>query len=167
MIATTLVYKGPLGAKVKGFNKEVKKVLQDAIKKWHDEYVQFHFGEYESVNARYPGVYKWRQRRYSKIKQRRFGHQNMLQYTGITKALITSTINVSGTSKGARGRMPGAQYLNFHRGQKSKHGIGKHPDARSELLALNQAEADALAEYVQNRITEYMNSQEETEEVKV
>jgi len=154
MIKPSITYKGPLGKKVKGFNAKLKQVLQDAIRLWHAGMLPHHFGTLAQVQARYPGVYEKRTAKYMRRKAKKYKHQRMLDFTGQTRIQVTRAIRISGTSKGASGRMTGANRgLNFRRTDQ--------PDMRAELLTVNQQEADELARYVDAEMTKFLNDNSE------
>jgi hypothetical protein len=105
------------------------------------------------VSGRYPGVYQARKAKYQRSKGKKMGHQRLLEWKGEnggTKAELTRMISISGSSRGARGTMHGAnRALNFA----GRNGM---PDLRKELLAVSPDEERALALFVENYLLEFL-----------
>ena len=124
-------------ASAKAMRNVNKEQLQETIRFWHEEYLPRHF---ESEGSRRYG-YQRRTVAYNRRKLKRFGHQRPLELTGELKRNVLRQIKVSGTSRKARGRLPGSQVANFNRGQ------GGRPDVRKEMLATTQNERRRMARF--------------------
>lgn len=166
MFTCHVTHKGPITQKVKKWPAKVKVALIGAVDQWHHGdklkgstgggYLKFHFTG--QAFSRYPGVFKIRTRAYERQKANRFPDSagKPLVWSGRTMSQVTSMISVSGTSKAVHGRMTGAnRALNF--------GGGKRPNMREELLAVNEYESQALAEYVAGELAQYLQDETETE----
>lgn len=154
ILRPSITYIGPLEAKIKGFTPEVKAALSAAVEEWHQKYLPKHFLPYPAVNSIYPNVYQSRTFKYNRQKQKHYGHQRMLEFTGYTKSVVTSSIRISATAKGAQGTLPGAnRATNLNNGQKGR------PDARAELLAVNAEELNSFAVLIHDRLVAFLNSQ--------
>lgn len=161
MMQATIIYKGPIEGKVKGLGAEVKASLQQQLVTWHQTYLDPHFDTLAKVQSRYPNVYRPRGKDYMIRKANKYGHQNTLEFSGQTRREVSRSISVSGTSKQARGRMSGANRgLNWS-------GRSNMPDMRSEILAWNPDEIDALATQHGERIAKFLEDKTETETVRI
>lgn len=158
MFHATIIYRGPLEGKVKGMSKVVKAAMTDGLLKWHQDILPLHFKPQGQVSARYPGVVKSREAKYMKRKGYKYRHQNLLEFSGELKRNVSRGISVSGTSKEIRGRLPGSQKANFKASAKS-------PDMRAELTTTNEAEAMVLAQIVDAKVGEFLQSNEGTKTV--
>lgn len=165
MIGGTITYKGgSMGKRVNGLRPATKQALMDAIALWHKDFLKFHFGTFGEVNARYPGVYTPRTVSYQIQKGKKYGHQDLLVYSGETRDATLRTISISGTSKKATGRLPGARAFNFNNGETRRDG-GTRPNTANELLALNEEEKIALQQFLKDRIAKFLQAQDGGDEV--
>ena len=125
------------------------KVMKDALKRglvfWHGKHLPRHFEH--GAAGRYH--YKRRTSRWRKRKRAKFGHALPLVYTGRLMREVTQTINISGTSKQARGGLRGPKYLYAFQ-------IGRGPDKAKEILATTRGERDEIAKEMDRVITDRM-----------
>ncbi len=153
-----LTYRGSLDEKVKGLGAVVKQALTDALLVWHGKMLPLHFGTQSSVQARYGSQVQARTRKYMIRKNKKYGQQNMLSYSGELERNVTRGIIVSGSAKQVRGRLPGSQKANFRRSASS-------PNMRAELVAINEAEATELALIVDAVVSKFLNDRKKTKTV--
>jgi hypothetical protein len=159
VIKPRITYDGtPFEMKVKGFRGAVKDALQRGVAAWHHGdpdfagqsrgFLPFHFTR--QAMYRYPGVYQPRTIKYERRKEHKYGHRNPLVFSGVSQRAVSTSISISGTSRGAHGSMSGAnQAFNFG-------GRPGMPRMREELLAVNQQEADALARGIEQILTAFL-----------
>lgn len=158
---TTITYRGPVEGKVKGYSAHVKQSLREVVKLWHSTMLPRHFDTIGALRSRYPQQqFKSRSRNYMIRKAKKVGHQRLLDFTGRTRLDVVRKITITGTSKGARGRMNGSnRALNFG-------GRADMPDLRAELTTVNQEESDLMAQVLGDKIAKFLNDRSETKVVK-
>lgn len=89
---------------------------------------------------------------YQGRKQKRFGHQRPLEFTGKTRAAVRSYVSLSSTSKGSRASYPGARIFNF-RNPKSDPRL----NPALEFRYIIPSEAAELAKVIDADIDEFWN----------
>lgn len=157
---TTLLYRGPVEGKIKGLDACVKESMKDCVRLWHGLFLPGHFDTLNAVRSRYPNVYKARTKNYMIRKGKVHKHQRLLDWSGRTRLEMLRKITVTGTSKGATGRMSGSnRALNFS-------GRADMPNMRAEITTVNQAESNVLAQALGQGIEAFMNSVEQTRTVR-
>lgn len=155
-----ITYRGSFEKKSKEFKQRLHAAMGQVIEEWHKDDLPAHFDTLSSVESRYPGVYRPRKRVYQITKGKKYGTQNLLTYTGGTKRELTRGITISATGKTVRGKMHGAnRALNFG-------GRSNMPDMRAEVLAVNEAEANAMAISVSDKVAYFLDSNEGVETVR-
>lgn len=163
LVRPIITYRGSPEQKLKKLPECIAKALERAVLAWHHGrdpdfkaqtagFLPFHFTG--QAYYRYGSVYRRRTAKYQARKLHKYGHNHPLEWSGTTRTCVTRAVRVSVRGKTASGTMSGAnRALNFHSGQ------GKH-DLRAELLAVNAAEAKALAAGVEAIIAAELNKDE-------
>ena len=80
----------------------------EAGKHFHADMRDERFTEEHARKARYVK----RSDKYTRYKEKKFGHRNPLEFSGQTRRLVR-TSRISSTSKGSKVRYPGARKFNF------------------------------------------------------
>ncbi len=133
MFTTTLTYRGFDGLKKSTLNREVKKLMQKALRNWHKNTLPRHFRR--GAAGRYG--YMPRDKKYNRYKQRRYGHSKPLVKTGDLQRMVSRAATIRGTSKRARASMKAPRYLYTYKpGQ---------PDKADEITRLTPDEASKMA----------------------
>ena len=133
----------------------IKKANFEVVNAWHKTFLPEHF---TSGAVRKYG-YMPRNIKYNRAKKKKLGHQRPLEFSGHGKSQALKNIKISGTSKGARGRMPGTQVFNFQRHSWS-------PDMREELLATTKLEDSVLAEIHRLAVVKHLNGVKSNKKVR-
>lgn len=155
-IRGVIEYKGlHPGNTVRELKRAIKFANFKTVEAWHESFLPEHF----TTGAVRKYGYTPRDAPYMRRKAKRRGHQRPLEYTGEGKRNATRQIVVSGTSKGAKGRLPGTQVFNFKRSAAS-------PDMRAELLATTKAEEKTLAEVHRIEVGKHLNSVKSNKKVR-
>jgi hypothetical protein len=149
-----ITYRGPLQKKVSGLSGAVKSAMADAMVLWHQDMLPTHFVTQSAYDAIY-GSHQNRGPNYMREKAKKYGHQNMCEYSGELKRNVTRGITISGTSKEVRGRLPGSQKANYKR-------VPSAPDVRDEMTAVSQKQAVQLTGVVDAKVTQFLNSNEDS-----
>lgn len=130
---------------------ELKRAVKAAniatIEAWHETFLPEHF----KLGAGRKYKYEGRTPAYIRRKRKRYGHTRDLEYSGTGKRAALRQIRVSGTSKSARGRLPGTQVFNFG-------GAGGMPDMRKELLTVLPSEEKVLTEVHRLKVASHLNN---------
>jgi|SRR5579859_1547034 len=137
-----------------------KETWSEVGDKWHEEILPRHF----DLSAMAEYGYAPRTRKYMIQKASAKGHQNPLTYKGDLQAQVTRLRDVSAISSrgsdegGVNVRVSGPRYLH----QRPQPG---QPNLAAELSAVSQRDADALAAFMDERITEKLNEDGEPKEI--
>lgn len=130
---------------------ELKRAVKAAniatIEAWHQTFLPEHF----ESGATFKYGYRGRTPRYNKRKRKKYGHNRPLEFSGTGKRAAVRQIRVSGTSKSARGRLPGTQVFNFGGG-------ARQPDMRKELLTVLPSEEKVLTEVHRLKVASHLNN---------
>lgn len=133
-------------ARMIGFTtKWIKEAGFAAARYWHQNIMGRHF----QVGA--VSKYKYQQRSYytEKKKREEYGHQKPIVMKGEAERELEANMIVTGTSKHVRGRMQGPWYLGYRRpfkGRKKYAGTTRlSPNLKAEIVAMNQRDADEMA----------------------
>lgn len=127
MIRGTIQYQASPDMVAREFRPIVKAANFNVIHSWHSGFLPRHF----TAGAVATYGYRKRTKAYQIRKARVKRHQRPLEWSGTLRRNATRQIRVSGTSKAARGIMPGTQVANFH-------------GMRDELVAVTQREISTL-----------------------
>lgn len=146
-----LTITGGFGEKKKTLNPIMREELQVLVVDWHKK----DFPEHFKTSAVQKYGYEKRSKKYQLRKARKFGHQMPLVWTGNLKNITMSSIKVSTTAKGARGYWSGlpTRYYQYR---------DNAPDKAKELTIATQEELQVLAEELDKRVTDRLNSLNET-----
>jgi hypothetical protein len=122
-------------AAMKELRPAAKKANFETILFWHRTYLPKHF----KANA--AAVYKYEPRDfiYNRLKRKRHGHTKPLVWSGDGSAAAMRQIRPAGTSKRARGLMPGTQVFNFG-------GRANMPPMREEVTRTRANERRKMAQ---------------------
>lgn len=139
--------------------RELRRAVNDGLKKsveyWHDEYLPGHFER--SAHSKYG--YQARKQKWIIRKLRKTGQANDLVFTGRLKREAMRAIRITGTSKRATGTMDVPKYTYTYKpGQ---------PKKQEELVAITSAEADDLAQQLDQIIQTAFDSNRESRTVNV
>ena len=125
-------------------NKIRKEALQKVLGWWHRIYLPKHFGSPAAVEARYPGKFAKRSKRYQMRKASKMGHTNLNVWTGAMEAMaLAANPPTGGTSKRAwlKIRHPNRAKRNRDGGWTSQ----RFTQIDRELEASNKQEGNDLA----------------------
>lgn len=120
---------------------------------WHKNLLNKHFTQKGAAEYRY----QKRSWRYTKRKQKKFGHRKPLVYTGELKRHVKRVEDVRANSKGARVVLHGPRYLYQYRKDLNA------PDKAFELQQISKADAAALAAWMDQDIQKKIDSEREYE----
>ena len=154
----TITYKaGKLETNAQGLAAEIRNALKAAIQLWQKDFLKYHFGLLSEVQGRYGNVYQARTEAYQKRKDKKYGHQDILVYSGVTRAnALFRPIDVRVSATGARGILSGINAVNFNAGTRMDG--QQRPDARAEILTLSPAELVQLQEFIQKKVGEFLQA---------
>jgi len=148
----TITFRGDAEATAKDLKAAVKEALLATGRTWHTTMLGKHF----AANAVQRYRYKSRSRKYRERKERRFGHQLPLVFSGNLRRLVTRQAKLSSTSKGARVGLTGPRYLYAYRKDFAQ------PDKAKELTAITPGEVRELAQLLDTLVTTRLNTNRET-----
>lgn len=142
-----ITYVGSPEATAKELKKSVKEELIKIIEFWHKKYLPRHFTTAGGRDYKYQP----RSKKYMIRKARRFHHQLPLVYTGDLKRMLSRTIKITTTSKGAKGSLMGPQYLYAYRKDYNQ------PDKAAEVTVTLPKEVNIFAKLLDRKITRRLN----------
>ena len=144
----------------RGEKSEVNKVLKEswlkAAKHFHAEMRDKRFTIEHARAAGYAprkgdgktGKEFWRS--YQGRKQKKYGHQRPLEFTGKTRAAVRAYVSLSSTSKGGKAAYPGARVFNY-KNPKSDPAM----NLALEFRRITPAEAIELAKIIDADVNEF------------
>jgi hypothetical protein len=172
MLMTQFKYTGPMKQKLVGFNKALKSALSEALAWWHQKFLPIHFQK--NAYYRYRGIFKRRhgivengklltkaQVRVRTGDDKKSVLREPMLISGTLKRNVTKQINVTGSVKNMKGRLPGSNVANFFPNAKADYNM------REELTAINKAEEKEMDKIVDERMTAFIADKSKTETVTI
>jgi hypothetical protein len=135
------------GNTIRELKRAVKIANITTIETWHGVFLPDHF----KLGAGRKYNYDGRTPAYVRRKRKHYGHTRDLEFTGFGKQQALRQIRVSGTYKGAKGRLPGTNVFNLKRSAFS-------PDMRRELTTVLPSEENVLVEVHRTKVAAHLNS---------
>lgn len=153
---TYLKQPGPMIRGTKGW---IKEAGFTALRFWQQEILPGHFEE--GAGSKYH--YSRRTYKTQKTKREKYGHNKPIYMSGQAEDMLESTlIDTHGTSNVVRGTLHGPWYIGWRKRQgRNKKGTNLQmlsPDLKSEIVAMNNKDAQALASVVRTIIYMKYNS---------
>ena len=131
--------------------RELKATVKDEFPRvgryWYERMMPGHFEP--AAEGKYH--YSRRSAKYLRDKQRRFGHQRPLEYTGDMKRQAGRTAKITATGKAVRVVMTGPRSLYMYRKDY------KQPNKAAELTAVTKDEVLVLAKMLDRLLTKRLN----------
>ena len=155
----TIIYQGktPRGIR-KAFTNILKEENRESIFGWWQKFMKGHF--VRSAESKYN--YAPRSAAYNRRKQKLKGHKKPFQFTGKLRRSFLRQIRITGTSKGAKGKL--IKPLSTKGKSISRY---PKPEFDDELTAINQPEVNFLAKDFHKRMTIKLNKVKENRKITV
>jgi hypothetical protein len=131
----------------RGLGEAMRAGLQNLVLKWHREILPRHFQE--DAYGRYG--YQPRTAKYDARKMRKFGHHRPLVFAssvGVLERAVTSRIDVTGTSKQARGTLHAPPFMDSFTANRPEM-----PPMADELVRSNNAEEQEMGQALDEFLT--------------
>jgi len=133
---TSITYTADPAEHTRQFGKIVKEVFKESVELWHRKMFPRHF----TVRGARKYGFQDRTKRYVRRKRRKKGHNKPWVWSGTLRRVATRRIKITGTAKGATGRISGKRFKNLR---------ASYPDVEKELTITAPDEAQKLAQFVE------------------